>query len=107
MILINFFMKQVLASAIFLFVISTTTYSQQAEVIYKTYCGGCHGARMEGNSAPKLIKDKWLHGSTYNAIFKSIKSGIPNTEMKGWGNVLKDKEINTFELYHCFSKRTC
>jgi glucose/arabinose dehydrogenase len=87
-------MKQVLASAICLFLVATKTYTQQAEVIYKTYCGGCHGAQLEGNSAPKLIKDKWQHGSTHNAIFRSIKSGIPNTEMKGFGNILNDKQIS-------------
>ncbi len=86
-------MKQVLLSCI-IFLLTTKAFSQQAEVLYKTYCGGCHGGRLEGNTAPKLVKDKWLHGSTYNAIYRSIKSGIPNTEMKGWGNVLKDKQIN-------------
>jgi hypothetical protein len=33
-------MKLVLASGIFLLIMATKTYSQQAEVIYKTYCGG-------------------------------------------------------------------
>ncbi len=88
-------MKQIPVCLIFLLIIANRTYSQQAEAIYKTYCGGCHGARLEGNSAPKLIKDKWQHGSTSKAIFRTIKTGIPNTEMKGWGNVLKDREINT------------
>ncbi len=36
--------------------IAKETYAQQAEAIYKTYCGGCHGAGLEGNSAPALIK---------------------------------------------------
>jgi len=98
-------MKQILATVIFLSIITNQTYSQQAEAIYKTYCGGCHGARLEGNSAPKLIKDKWQHGSTSKAIFKTIKSGIPNTEMKGWGDVLKDKEINTLVSFIIASQK--
>ncbi|HSU51086.1 MAG TPA: PQQ-dependent sugar dehydrogenase [Segetibacter sp.] len=98
-------MKQILATVIFLFIITNQTYSQQAEAIYKTYCGGCHGARLEGNSAPKLIKDKWQHGLTSKAIFKTIKSGIPNTEMKGWGDVLKDKEINTLVSFIIASQK--
>jgi glucose/arabinose dehydrogenase len=88
-------MKQFCACGLFLLMMSSRVCSQQAEVLYKTYCGGCHGARLEGSSAPKLIKDKWLHGSTANAIYKSIKVGVPNTEMKGWGNVLKDNQIHT------------
>src|SRR6476661_173378 len=98
-------MKQILAAVIFLFIITNRAHSQQAEAIYKTYCGGCHGARLEGNSAPKLIKDKWQHGSTSKAIFKTIKSGIPNTEMKGWGDVLKDREINTLVSFIIASQK--
>ncbi len=86
-------MKQVLVWCVFFFIIVKPAYPQQAESIYKTYCGGCHGANMEGNSATKLIKSNWLHGSGRNAIFRTIKLGIPNTEMKGWGNVLKDNQI--------------
>jgi glucose/arabinose dehydrogenase len=86
-------MKQVLVCYVFFILIAKQTYTQQAEVIYKTYCGGCHDAGLEGNSAPKLIKAKWMHGSDRNSIFHNIKAGIPNTEMKGWGNVLKDMQI--------------
>lgn len=87
-------MKKLLIFSLFFFLIVKLSYSQQAEVIYKTYCGGCHGANLEGNSAPALFKTKWLHGSTRNAVFKTIKAGIPNTEMKGWSNILKDNQIN-------------
>lgn len=88
-------MKQVFAGALFLFISAIKIYGQQAEVLYRTYCGGCHGARLEGNSATKLIKDKWVHGATPTSLFKNIKSGIPNTEMKGWSPVLKDSQIKT------------
>lgn len=80
--------------------------TQQAETVYKTYCGGCHGARMEGNSAPKLIKANWQHGSSYRAIFKNIKFGIPKTEMKGWGTVLKEKEIKALTNYILASQKS-
>ena len=89
-------MKQLTVQALFLMIIATTVEGQQVEVTYKTYCGGCHGARMEGNAATALIKEKWQHGSTYTSIFKTIKFGIPKTEMKGWANTLKDKDISTF-----------
>src|SRR4051812_37634100 len=79
--------------------------SQQVEVIYKTYCGGCHGARMEGNSAPALNKEKWKHGSSYAAIFKSIKTGIPKTEMRGWANVIKEKDIAALANYIVSSQK--
>jgi len=98
-------MKQLIISAGLLFVSAISGYPQQVEVIYKKYCGGCHGARMEGNAAPALIKEKWQHGATYTAIFKSIKSGIPKTEMKGWGTVIKDKEITNLTNYIIASQK--
>lgn len=87
-------MKRLLVFCVLSFLMSKHACAQQAEVIYKTYCGGCHGANLEGNSAPALFKTKWLHGSTRDAILRTIKTGIPNTEMKGWSNVLKDNQIN-------------
>lgn len=60
---------------------------------------------MEGGAAPKLIKNKWQHGSSYSAIFKSIKYGIPKTEMKGWGTVLKEKEIKALTNYIIASQK--
>ena len=80
-------------------------FSQQTEVVYKTYCGGCHGSKLEGNSAPALIKTVWLHGSTHDAIFKNIKSGIPHTEMKGWSSVLKDNQINALVTFIVASQK--
>jgi glucose/arabinose dehydrogenase len=97
-------MKKLLASCLMILV-ATKSFTQQAEVLYKTYCGGCHGGKLEGNSAPKLIKEKWEHGATPAAIFRSIKTGIPNTEMKGWGNVLKDREINTLVSFIVASQK--
>jgi hypothetical protein len=75
-------------------VFSTTwLYGQEGKSIYKTYCAGCHGGKLEGASASKLIKKDWLYGKGRAAIHKNIKYGIPKTEMIGWGKVLKEKEL--------------
>ncbi|CAN5759597.1 PQQ-dependent sugar dehydrogenase [soil metagenome] len=84
--------KVIIGCLIFLFS-STCLYGQQGELIYKKYCAGCHGGKLEGNSASKLIKKDWVHGEGRQAIHRNIKSGIPNTEMIGWGTVLKSEEI--------------
>src|SRR3954469_23597937 len=89
-------MKYLLA---ILLILTQHVFSQQAEVLYKTYCAGCHGGRMEGSSAPPLIKNKWLHGSSNGALYKTIQAGIPKSEMKGWGGVLKSDQINTLVDY--------
>src|SRR3954469_1899723 len=86
-------MKNVLVFCGILLSLIRSTQAQQAEVLYKTYCGGCHGGNLEGNSAPALIKTKWVHGAGRSSIFRNIKAGIPHTEMVGWSNVLKDNQI--------------
>ncbi len=40
-----------------------------------------------------MIKNDWAYGKGRDAIHRNIKSGIPNTEMIGWGTVLKDEQI--------------
>jgi hypothetical protein len=99
-------MKQVLASAICLFIVATKTYTQQAEVIYKTYCGGCHGARLEGNSAPKLIKDKWQHGSTHSAILKVLNPVFQIRDERFRQCFKSQANKYPCRFYHCFSKST-
>lgn len=65
----------------------------EGEQLYKSYCAGCHGARLEGNSATKLIKTDWTYGRGRGAIFRNIKFGIPSTEMAAWHTVLSDEQI--------------
>ncbi|HVG14278.1 MAG TPA: PQQ-dependent sugar dehydrogenase [Chitinophagaceae bacterium] len=99
-------MKRFLVLSLLFLFLTRNAKGQQAEVLYRTYCGGCHGGRMEGNSGPKLIKETWTHGGTAAAIFKSIKSGIPKTEMKGWATVLKDNQIKTLVNYILSSQKS-
>jgi glucose/arabinose dehydrogenase len=72
---------------------TTWLYGQQGEVIYKKYCAGCHGSQLEGNSAGKLIKQEWIDGKGRDTIHRTIKNGVPNTEMVGWSSVLKEEQI--------------
>ncbi len=67
--------------------------AQQVEIVYKTYCGGCHGADLQGNSATALLKSEWKYGAEKQQIFHTIKTGIPNTDMNGWSGILKDEQI--------------
>ncbi len=68
--------------------------AQEGKQLYKTYCAGCHGARLQGNSATKLIKTSWIYGRGRGAMFRNIKFGIPNAEMPAWHTVLNDDQIN-------------
>lgn len=68
--------------------------AQDGATIYKTYCAGCHGSQLQGNTASKLIKTDWQYGRGKGAIVRNIKFGIASTEMIAWHTVLKDEEIN-------------
>jgi glucose/arabinose dehydrogenase len=98
-------MKVLFTCGLFFLSCVSTVSGQQTETLYKTYCGGCHGARLEGNSATALIKGKWQHGATYNAIFRSIKFGVPKTDMKGWSGVLKDNQISSLANFIISSQK--
>lgn len=81
-------------------------FGQQGETIYKSYCAGCHGSQMQGNTATKLIKTDWQYGRGKGAMVRNIRFGIPNTEMVAWGNVLKDEEINAVVDYIIDAQQT-
>lgn len=67
--------------------------AQTGEVVYKTYCAGCHGAQLQGSVGPALIKKDWKHGGDRNSILKTIQNGVPSTEMIKWEGVLSARQI--------------
>jgi len=69
------------------------TKAQDGATVYKTYCAGCHGASMEGNTATALVKEDWLYGRSKGNMIKNIKYGIEGTEMIAWGNVLSNEQV--------------
>ena len=68
--------------------------AQSGEQVYTTYCGGGHGAGLEGSAATALVKTSWAHGGDRKSIIKSITHGIAGTEMAAWDAVLSSKEID-------------
>jgi aldose sugar dehydrogenase len=87
-------MKRVYIACLLFMVSFHWLFGQNGELTYKTYCGGCHGAQMQGGTALKLIKTDWKYGRGKGAIFRNIKFGIEGTEMIAWGKVLKDEDID-------------
>ncbi|HEY6978461.1 MAG TPA: PQQ-dependent sugar dehydrogenase [Chitinophagaceae bacterium] len=87
--------KKVFAFGLLLFIASGCLFAQDGKTIYKTYCAGCHGALLQGNTAAKLIKTEWKYGRDRGAIIRNIKFGIKSTDMNGFGKILKDEDINS------------
>ncbi|MEK6480586.1 PQQ-dependent sugar dehydrogenase [Catalinimonas sp. 4WD22] len=75
-------------------IIAQQTSATDGASIYKSYCAGCHGAQLQGNSAGALIKTDWIYGRGKGALIKNVKYGIEGTEMAAWNKVLNDEEIN-------------
>ena len=85
---------------------SISSHAQQASELYRTYCAGCHGAQLQGNSATGLIKETWTYGRSHGAIVKNIKYGIAEAEMPAWKAVLSDEQINAVADFIVASQET-
>ncbi len=65
-----------------------------AALHYKTYCGGCHGEKMDA-----FVDRKWKYGNSRENIFKSIKTGYPDGGMPSFHAAFKDEEIYNLTDY--------
>jgi glucose/arabinose dehydrogenase len=91
-------MRKLIACTL-VFFCGSLAFAQQGKTIYGTYCAGCHGSQMQGNTATQLIKTDWKYGRGKGAMTRNIRFGIPNTEMVAWGSMLSDEEINAVADY--------
>jgi cytochrome c oxidase cbb3-type subunit III len=97
---------------VLLAVVSTTTWSDNAEDNYKNFCWQCHG--MTGDGMGMNVQDmsvqprdhtsaKAMGGRTDADLFKVIKEGglaiDKSVLMPPWGNSLSDEEINDLVKY--------
>ena len=63
---------------------------------YAEYCAGCHGVKMEAFAD---VQRGWKHGTSKEAIAKSIKVGIPKNGMPSYDTTFTDKEIEHLAAY--------
>src|SRR4029453_9929069 len=53
--------------------------------LYGQTCQSCHGPGGQGSDrGPALATTKLLHGNTDADLFRSIRSGVPGTQMAGF-----------------------
>ena len=67
--------------------------------VYKANCAGCHGAQLQGGAASALTKVVMKHGSDRSSILKTIREGIPSTEMMKWDSTLSNNDIEAVTDY--------
>ena len=72
-----------------------------ADILYAQLCASCHGNKLEGGKLPNtnFIDNKWLHGSTKEAIAKNNKEGIVNKGMPAWNGAIKDEQVSMLADY--------
>lgn len=78
---------------------ATPSFAQDGAKLYRDYCAGCHGSRLEGNRASPLIKDDWEYGKTRDLLVRNITYGIQETEMGAWKDVLREESIAALADY--------
>lgn len=61
--------------------------------IYAGNCSACHGQQGEGGVGPNLTDQYWINGGDIQAIFKTIKYGVPSKGMIAWESQLTAKEM--------------
>ena len=54
---------------------------KQGQNIYRGRCAVCHGIDAKGFRGSDLTTGDWVHGGTDAQIFKTIRAGVPGTEM--------------------------
>lgn len=64
------------------------------KAIYTQNCVACHGDLGQGIVGPNLTDDSWIHGGTVNAIFKTLKYGVPEKGMIAWEKTLTPKQTS-------------
>ncbi len=67
------------------------TAIKQGQNIYRGRCGVCHGIDAKGYRGSDLTTGDWVHGGTDAQIFKTIRTGVPGTEMPGNPNMSEEE----------------
>lgn len=72
---------------------------ERGPIVYQNYCAGCHGRQLQGSIAPPLVNTTFKHGAALDSIVKSIRYGIPGTEMIRWSDALAAEDIEAVAGY--------
>lgn len=94
-------------SALLLAAFLTTALALPAQIqrpgrvneFYAVNCASCHGARMEGGSAPSMLDDVWVNGGDDESLARSISTGNVEKGMPAWSAVMSPKEIRAMVIF--------
>ncbi len=67
---------------------------------YGSLCQACHGdSSAQAEAASNLFDGKWHHGSRPKEIEQTIRRGVDEKGMPGWGEVLSGDDITALTIY--------
>ncbi|WP_438480991.1 PQQ-dependent sugar dehydrogenase [Oleiharenicola lentus] len=68
--------------------------------LYAEMCAACHGAKLQGASAPSMLDDTWLYGNGDDeSIAKSIRDGHPEKGMPPFGATLSASDVRGLVIF--------
>ena len=62
-------------------------------------CASCHRRDGGGDIGPNLTDEYWKHGASIQNIYKTVKDGIPGTNMVAWGGAMSPEAIRNVGSY--------
>jgi putative heme-binding domain-containing protein len=79
-------------------VAAKSTRIKEGASLFRANCAPCHGLNAQGGGrGPDLTTGRWVHGSSDDAIFRTISQGVPGTEMPA--NNFEDSETRAIIAY--------
>lgn len=66
---------------------------QRGQAVFASRCASCHGPDGGGLIGPNLTDHFQLHGESRMDIYKTVVSGVPNTAMLGWRELMSGPEL--------------
>ncbi|MBD5778736.1 cytochrome c [Pelagicoccus sp. NFK12] len=79
---------------------------QKGKETYAMFCQACHGPEDPSIDSPSNLFDrKWFHGEGRAGVEKSIREGIMEKGMPGWGPMIPSEDIDAI-LDYLFSFQT-
>lgn len=67
--------------------------------VFQENCASCHGAAMQGGSAPSMLDDTWTHGGADADLERIVREGNEDKSMPAWGAKFSDREIRALVTY--------
>jgi mono/diheme cytochrome c family protein len=74
---------------------------KNGEFQFKVRCSKCHGMVGQGSPDGPVLNNRTSDNNeeTLNTIYTTIFFGLKDTEMKGWGKKLRNKDIKAISIY--------